>query len=208
MQTILVLLLFALLGFFSGSVMYANIIAKWRGVDISEHNPGATSVFRLAGKHFGVLCFFLDAAKGFLPVFFARMLLGMHHPLFALVIAAPVLGHCFSPMLRFRGGIGLATTIGVQLAVSVWYAPMFMYWLFFAGLFRYVIRIKPDGLQQGVVVMFLFALASLLIPHIPLPLRLGAAAVAAIVISKSLKHCIREKDQWAITFFWKKSEAA
>ena len=75
---ILKYLLFALAGYVSGSIMYSYLIPKlFCGVDIvkegEDHNPGMTNVMRCVSVKLGVLCLLLDVAKGFVPVFLAKL---------------------------------------------------------------------------------------------------------------------------------------
>ena len=120
---ILKYLLFALAGYVSGSIMYSYLIPKlFCGVDIvkegEDHNPGMTNVMRCVSVKLGVLCLLLDVAKGFAPVFLAKLYVpDFKNMLFALVIAAPVLGHAFTPILKFKGGKAIATSYGVLLAL-------------------------------------------------------------------------------------------
>ena len=114
--------LYAALGFFSGSILYGYLLAKrLKGVDITalsdDHNPGGTNAFLHAGRLLGVTAIALDLLKGFFPVLAACRELPAGHPLFALVLWAPVLGHCFSPLRGGRGGKGIAVSFGVLLGL-------------------------------------------------------------------------------------------
>ena len=110
--------------FLCGSVPYGVIVARARGVAIQEvgsGNIGAANVARSVGKRLGALVLVLDAAKGAAPVALAAWLSG--HALAPAWLAsvcglAAIVGHCFSPWLRFRGGKGVATTLGVFLALD------------------------------------------------------------------------------------------
>ena len=82
-------------------------------------NIGATNVTRLAGKKAGVLTLFLDAAKGWIPTFLALAWWGPGWTAAAVGLAA-FLGHLLPVYLRFKGGKGVATGIGVMLAFSPW----------------------------------------------------------------------------------------
>lgn len=125
----MILWLLPLVAFLSGSIPFAVIIGRMWGVDVrtaGSGNPGASNVFRTAGPVPGVLCFFLDAAKGALPVLAARLLPGMLQsapdPVFVIWLAlisgmSAALGHIFSPFLNFKGGKGVATFLGVFLII-------------------------------------------------------------------------------------------
>ncbi|MBI3721646.1 MAG: glycerol-3-phosphate 1-O-acyltransferase PlsY, partial [Fimbriimonas ginsengisoli] len=104
--------------YFLGGVPFGVIVARRQGVNITavgSGNIGATNVGRSLGWHAGLLVFLLDVAKGAGATWGALALLG--DPGWAIAIgAAAVLGHSFSPFLRFRGGKGVATSLGVLLA--------------------------------------------------------------------------------------------
>jgi len=123
---------FALLGYLIGSVNFAVLVAKKHGVDILKEgsgNPGATNVKRVLGKGPGNLVFALDALKGFvgagLPHLFLKFGPEVPAPealnaLFLACVAGFVgtlLGHCFSCFLKFKGGKGVASTIGGLLVL-------------------------------------------------------------------------------------------
>lgn len=110
------------IGFLLGSLNPARALAALRGVDIlsvGSGNPGATNIGRTLGKRSGLLVAVLDIAKGFVPVVVFDALWGT--PAGEVAGFAAVLGHIFSPFLGFRGGKGVATTLGAVLGVQpVW----------------------------------------------------------------------------------------
>ena len=112
------------IGYLFGSVSFAVIIAKSKGVDIfaeGSGNPGATNVKRVLGKGPGNLCFALDALKGFVAAGWPQMqsMVVQSDPeiLSILGLAAAILGHSFSVFIKFKGGKGVATTMGGLLAM-------------------------------------------------------------------------------------------
>jgi glycerol-3-phosphate acyltransferase PlsY len=121
-----------MVAFLVGAVPFAYLAVRvGLGVDIREHgsgNPGATNAARLVPAGWRLLVFLgiflLDAGKGVvaagvLPDLAARILPSAHQPAAApLAGLAAVLGHSFSPFLGFRGGKGVATTLGVLLALE------------------------------------------------------------------------------------------
>lgn len=109
-----------------GSIPFGLLIGRAHGVDIrtqGSHNIGATNVGRVIGRKWGYLCLALDILKGFAPTLGASLLLPrttaepLRHGLLLLVALAAVLGHVFPVYLRFRGGKGVATTVGVALGI-------------------------------------------------------------------------------------------
>lgn len=115
------------IGFVAGSVPFGLLLALVFGkTDVRKAgsgNIGATNVARVAGRRLGIVTLLLDALKGFVPVAAARTLgptelVGDVVGLFTgLVGLSALLGHCFTPWLRFRGGKGVATGLGTLLAL-------------------------------------------------------------------------------------------
>lgn len=109
-------------GFLCGSIPFAYLLGRLRGVDLRQvgsGNVGATNLARSSGLPLGILGFILDAAKGAAPVIGSR-LAGGDAGAQVLAGGAAVLGHCFSPFLRFRGGKGVATMAGALAFLSPW----------------------------------------------------------------------------------------
>jgi glycerol-3-phosphate acyltransferase PlsY len=112
--------LFALLGgYLLGSVPFGLLLGLAAGKgdirEIGSGNIGATNVLRTGSKGLAAATLLLDGAKGFLAVWLAWRFLPAAAPLAAL---GAVLGHCFPVWLRFRGGKGVATTLGVCLGLA------------------------------------------------------------------------------------------
>jgi acyl phosphate:glycerol-3-phosphate acyltransferase len=115
-------MLLMLAGYFLGSIPFGWILARiFGGKDVREHgsgNIGATNVSRIAGPVVGVLTLILDTLKGAAAVWVAGRF--TDHNAAAMILAGlgALLGHCFSVWLRFRGGKGVATALGVFLELS------------------------------------------------------------------------------------------
>jgi glycerol-3-phosphate acyltransferase PlsY len=108
------------LAYLAGSIPTGVVLARSAGVDVraaGSGNVGATNVARTAGKRLGVLTLLGDAAKGVAPVVLAR-LLGASESVVAAAAVAAIVGHVFSIFLGFRGGKGVATGLGVLLALA------------------------------------------------------------------------------------------
>lgn len=110
--------------YFMGSIPFGLLIGKKLGVDVrgvGSGNIGATNVARNLGKKVGALVLLLDALKSAIPTFAAKMLVGrgdLSVEVLALVAIAAIIGHCYPLWLRFRGGKGVATSLGVFLVVD------------------------------------------------------------------------------------------
>ena len=148
MTAYLLLGLTLLVAYLIGGVPFGWLVARGRGVDILREgsgNIGATNVGRVLGRRFGALVFALDFAKGALPVLAAKYLApfaGNDLPPDSLPVAAGVaafLGHLFPVYLRFRGGKGVATGVGVVTVLLPELAPVvFAAWLVVLAASRYV----------------------------------------------------------------------
>ena len=115
-----------------GGVPFGLLLGKARGIDLRAHgsgNIGATNAMRVLGKKVGLLCFGLDVAKGVAPVLIAGLILRVIDQLelspaqagaWIGVAIAAVVGHVFPVYLRFKGGKGVATTIGAFAALWPW----------------------------------------------------------------------------------------
>jgi len=114
------------LSYLAGSIPWGFLIGKFNGLDIRFHgsgNIGATNVRRVLGRDWGIACFALDFLKGLLPVVLIGARLGPALWLSAdsgeiLAAVGTVVGHVWPVWLGFKGGKGVATTVGALLAVS------------------------------------------------------------------------------------------
>jgi len=114
-----------LISYLLGSIPFALLVALPQGVDPRKEgskNPGATNVARLLGKKWGIITFIGDSSKGIFALLLAFFLFkNLPYPK-ELVLAGAgffaVLGHLFSVFLKFKGGKGVATTIGIFLILT------------------------------------------------------------------------------------------
>lgn len=107
-----------------GAIPFGVLFARSRGIDlfaVGSGNVGATNVKRALGLGPAIAVFLLDVLKGFAPAFLAMRLLGSQDWAIGIGVAA-ILGHCYSPFLKFKGGKGIATGLGVLLGVTPWVA--------------------------------------------------------------------------------------
>jgi acyl phosphate:glycerol-3-phosphate acyltransferase len=105
-----------------GSVPTGYILGSLAGVDVRKagsRNVGATNVARVVGKRHGLFTLVADISKGFVPVIVA-VNLGLTPVATACVGIAAFLGHLYPVFLRFKGGKGVATALGVFLGVAPW----------------------------------------------------------------------------------------
>lgn len=141
MNALLSALPFALLGYLLGSLPFAVIVSRAFGLaDPRSHgsgNPGATNVLRTGNKLAALLTLLGDALKGWLAVWLTATLSGDGLAI-ALAGAAAFLGHLFPLFLRFKGGKGVATAVGVLVGYHPALALVAMAtWLMVALVTRY-----------------------------------------------------------------------
>lgn len=105
-----------------GSVPTGFLMGYLSGVDVrraGSGNVGATNVARVVGKKQGLITLLVDVAKGFIPGILA-VSLGLDDVVTSLVALAAFLGHLYPVFLYFQGGKGVATALGVFLALAPW----------------------------------------------------------------------------------------
>ena len=113
-------ILITIFSYLLGSIPTGYIIGTLAGIDIRKvgsGNVGATNVARTVGKTKGLLTLTADVAKGFIPVFVA-LRFGLSNTAVASVGVAAFLGHLYPVFLKFQGGKGVATALGVLLALA------------------------------------------------------------------------------------------
>ena len=113
----------ALLGFFSGSIPYSvwigRYIAKINVREVGDGNPGSVNVWKASGWMIGLFAVVMDMLKGAIPMYlilsFAKLDEWFLIVLFGIT---PVIGHAWSPLLKFKGGKALAVSAGVWIALT------------------------------------------------------------------------------------------
>lgn len=126
--------------FLLGAVPFGYLLGRAAGIDVrrvGSGNIGAANLLRSVGRSAAAFTLLLDAGKGAIPVALARWA-GLAPEWQAAVAGAAVLGHIYTPFLGFRGGKGVATTLGA-LVVGSWPVALaaLAIWLVTAALFRF-----------------------------------------------------------------------
>jgi glycerol-3-phosphate acyltransferase PlsY len=149
----------AILGYFLGSLPTGVVLSRFKyGVDVREMgsgNIGATNVTRVFGWYAGFLTFTLDFVKGLVPLLLTRHFLPKDPWLTVVLGISLVLGHCYSIYLRFRGGKGVATSLGV-LSVALPWAALAAFVTYFSLVI--LTRISAVGSLGGVLAVLLYCL--------------------------------------------------
>ena len=175
-------------GYLLGSVPVAYLIAKWlRGMDIRKYgsgNVGTTNLLRLTSRKTGIPVVIFDLGKGMLMVWAAQML-GLGIAGEAAAGLAVVAGHNWPLFLRFNGGRGILTVLGIAIILPL--LNGFMPWeiiisLAFAAAGAFIIHNLPLGVFVGVTALPLTSWAF----DRPLSIILGFLALFLIVVIRRL----------------------
>ncbi len=137
MQSLIPALMIALGAYLIGSLSFAVIVARLMGLPdprtFGSGNPGATNILRTGKKTAAALTLLGDAAKGWLAVWLAGIVgaqFGVHILAVHLAAIAVFLGHLFPVFFGFKGGKGVATALGIMLALDPWMGlAVFATWL-------------------------------------------------------------------------------
>jgi glycerol-3-phosphate acyltransferase PlsY len=137
--------LFVVAAYLIGSISFAVVVSKMLGLDdprsYGSRNPGATNVLRSGSKKAAILTLLGDALKGVLAVLLVKCFgpaYGVGDVGVALVAIAVFIGHLWPVFFRFIGGKGVATALGVLLALNLWLGlATLITWLVIAYAFRY-----------------------------------------------------------------------
>ena len=178
----------------AGSIPFGMLLARAKGIDLRQvgsGNIGATNVARAMGKGWAVAVLAADAAKGFVPVWLGRRF-GLPPKVIAAAGGAAIVGHMFTLFLRGRGGKGVATSLGVALALSPIAAAV--------GFGAYVVvfattRLSSLGSLLGVwTFSLLFVLRER--PGLPLSaLALGGATLVTLRHRENIARLVRGEEK-------------
>lgn len=180
-----------------GSVPNGYLIGKFNGLDIREHgshNIGATNVRRILGRDWGILCFVLDFLKGCLPVWLIGHGLGSDWTVgyeFGGLAAAimAVVGHVFPVWLRFKGGKGVATSLGVVAGLALW--PLLYGLVGWVVVFYVCRRIVSVASMAAVTVMGIVSVIMYFNDTLPLSTAILVVVLAVLVIVRHKENIVR-----------------
>jgi glycerol-3-phosphate acyltransferase PlsY len=176
----------AISSYLLGSIPFGVIVARFCKVDIQKvgsGNIGATNVFRSLGPTAGVLVFMLDLLKGAAATWLA--LYYLTDPLWIIIAGGfAVVGHTFPVFLKFKGGRGSATGLGILLAIAPEaFAGAFLLVVIIIAATRYVslasISVPP------LVTIYMFA------AHKPLPYSIATLLITMLIIYKHIPNIQR-----------------
>lgn len=151
--------LWILFGYLCGSIPFSYIIAKFKGIDITKvgsGNVGGTNVLRTAGALYGVLSMILDLLKSFIPTYLAVKFSGTNIAYFVAFFS--VIGHIFPLWLKFKGGKGVASTVGTYFALNPTLALIFyLLWLPLTLTTKYVSLASITTLSIIGIISFIYS---------------------------------------------------
>lgn len=147
-------------GFSLGAIPFSCLIGKiFLHKDIrnlNDGNPGATNVWKTGGWGLGLLAFLCDFLKGVIPAKLASSLFGMHSWEVIPIALSPVLGHAFSPFLRFKGGKAIAATFGMWIGLTFVEGPAVLGGMLF--ILRKIQKTYAWTLLMSMLVLFFYLL--------------------------------------------------
>ena len=176
----------ALVGYLLGSIPFAYLVARWKGVDIfatGSRRAGTANVFWHVGRRRGMMVFACDVLKGAAAVYVAWMF-GGHELLGMVAGAAAIAGHWKSIFTGFKGGDGMVVLIGVSLAYLNWFILLgIVVGVVFVLLFRRSVFRSSIAIFFGYGVMLA---VNQVIHHRGLEVMLGLTALALVVITHNI----------------------
>lgn len=202
-MTVLRTILYALLGYLSGSVLYAQVFSRLfhkpnPTEQSKDHNPGTANAFQNGGFWCGALTLICDLLKGLIPVFSFLSEPTPDPCACALVLAAPVIGHAFPVFHRFQGGKGIAVTFGCLLGLLPLWQPVATLAMYFI-LFSVVLQITPHFYRT--LVSYVCALVNMIF-LVKLPaIWMGFLLISAVVILR-LHMSKEQREQIEVKWLW------
>lgn len=172
-----------------GSIPTAYIAGRWRrGIDIRQYgsgNVGASNLLRSSGKWLAIVVIIADLGKGILMVWAAQAA-GLTIAQQVAVGLAAIIGHNWPVFLRFSGGRGLLTTLGLAFFLPLSNGPLvpwaLIIFLAIAGIFIFIFHNLPIGMVVGVAAMPLVSWLA----NEPLALTLGFLAMFLLMVIRRL----------------------
>ncbi|QMV46379.1 glycerol-3-phosphate acyltransferase [Wolbachia pipientis] len=154
------LVIVLILSYILGSIPFSLIITRIKGINLREvgsGNIGATNVARTGNKCLAALALFLDSLKGFIAVYIAQQFCDNNDFYTYVSAILAVLGQMFPIWLKFSGGKGVATTLGVLIAFNIPVALVFIFvWLAVFFTFRYSSLASLSATSTAVAWSFFF----------------------------------------------------
>jgi len=181
-------ILFMIMAFISGSIPFGLIYGLVRVIDIRKSgsgNIGATNVGRTFGFWQGFMpVFVLDFLKGAVPLLIFKTLIHQNTDICNLLVGfSAILGHVFSPWLKFKGGKGVATSAGVLFTLAP-IPSLTILTIFIASFFLFGKTVGKASVTAAIAMPFVMYLT----PGVSMPLRLASILLAVLIIYANKKN--------------------
>lgn len=180
-------ILAVLISYLLGSISFSILIAKWvKGIDIRNHgsgNAGATNTLRVLGKGPGAAVFLLDIAKGVLAVWLAKWIAGGDWAPVLCGLAA-IAGHNWPVFFGFKGGKGIATTVGVMVTLA--FIPSLI-----AGLVAIILIAVTRYVSLGSLIFSFLLPVFILVMDDPSSYFLGSLVICVLAFVRHRKNIVK-----------------
>ncbi len=183
----MMLIVMLIVTYLLASIPFSLIISRSRGIDlrtVGSGNLGATNVGRVMGFKWGVLVFFLDWTKGFLPITLLIAVYPFSYGLHVLAAFLAVFAHSFSVFVKFKGGKGAATGLGVLAALHL---PTFLLVFMIGVAIIYFSRMVSVATIVCCVLIPIF----LVLFSAPMAYGVGMGVASAFIISRHKANILR-----------------
>jgi len=177
-----------IISYLLGSIAFSIVIARLvKGIDIRQHgsgNAGATNTLRILGKGPALLVFLLDVAKGVLAVFIGSWLSDGNMTVMTLSGLAAIVGHNWPVFFGFKGGKGIATTVGVMVTLA--FLPAL-----YAGIVAIALIALTRYVSLGSLAFAALTPLFILLMDRPLPLLWGSLALCAFAFLRHRSNIVK-----------------
>jgi glycerol-3-phosphate acyltransferase PlsY len=183
-----------------GSIPFGLIVAySVKGIDIRKFgsgNIGATNVVRVVGKKWGILVFILDFLKGFSPLFLAKIFLAAPNSVYVFCAILSVCGHNWPVFLKFKGGKGVATSIGSICGLAAIFPNLWFVLLISLGIWLVVFFVFRFVSLASLLVALSFFIFSFVF-YLPKEIRIFALILCIFIFirhAKNIKNLFAKKE--------------
>jgi glycerol-3-phosphate acyltransferase PlsY len=189
MQTVVLLIFSYLLGSIPFGLIIAYLVKRIDIRDYGSGNIGATNVFRVLGKRLGITVFILDFFKGLFPLVIARAVGGFSNTVIILAAVAVVCGHNWTIFLKFKGGKGVATSVGAICGISLSFGHLFWALLIAIGAWLGCFIVSRYVSLASLVSAAAFFISSLCFP-LPFEIKIFTLALCIMVVVRHKKNIV------------------
>lgn len=195
-------LVILILSYCIGGIPFGYLIAKAvKKIDIRKFgsgNIGATNVTRVVGKKWGITVFFLDFLKGLIPLLLLHLFIFHPSPLIQITVAiGAIAGHNWTPFLRFKGGKGVSTSLGVIAGLSIKFPLLVIPFLLSLIVWTTIFFIGKIVSIASLGAIFTFSITTLFLKDLPQEIKLFSFLIfilALIMHKKNIKNLFTRRE--------------